>query len=76
MTYLPNEAGDGCIWENYTPIDFRIEITFLVSLLVLCFSVFMLQKHIRDYAFNLCQRKSDMNNLQKQNNHLKKQLKE
>eukprot|EP00842_Homolaphlyctis_polyrhiza_P000731 jgi/Hompol1/1659/HPOL_004940-RA len=58
------------------PVVNEQEITFTISILLICLASFMLQQHVREYAFNLLDRQHAVMNLYDQNADLKKQLKD
>nr|KAJ3423197.1 High affinity cAMP-specific 3',5'-cyclic phosphodiesterase 7A [Polyrhizophydium stewartii] len=74
--YLPNSDGTSCTWAISFNAPREQEITFIISILLICMSAFMLQQHVREYAFNLLDRQYAVMNLSDQNANLQQQLKQ
>ncbi|KAJ3212962.1 High affinity cAMP-specific 3',5'-cyclic phosphodiesterase 7A [Dinochytrium kinnereticum] len=56
-------------------IKWSAEVTFIVSVLLLSISLFLLQQFVQEYAFNLIDRQNHVTRLSKQNADLQTQLK-
>ncbi|KAI8925600.1 hypothetical protein BC831DRAFT_400947 [Entophlyctis helioformis] len=74
--FMYTAVGSKCEWSAHLHVLQEQEITFIISILLICISSFMLQQHVREYAFNLLDRQHAVINLSDQNANLQQQLKE
>ncbi|KAH6584530.1 hypothetical protein BASA61_007430 [Batrachochytrium salamandrivorans] len=72
--YIPTGTPPQCTWISAIKVYHEQEITFTISILLICISAFMLQHHVCEYAFSLFDRQHAVLNLATQNADLKHQL--
>ncbi|KAK6097090.1 hypothetical protein MT418_002724 [Batrachochytrium dendrobatidis] len=72
--YIPNMDKSKCDWLISIPVFYEQEVTFIVSILLICASSFMLHRHVCEYAYRLIDRRRAVSNLMTQNADLKKLL--
>lgn len=74
--YSPETNNTNCLFQFSAPVAVQVEITYIVSMVLLCLCACTLQRHIREYAFNLVDRQYEVMSLSNQNADLRNQLQE
>ncbi|KAJ3195451.1 High affinity cAMP-specific 3',5'-cyclic phosphodiesterase 7A [Irineochytrium annulatum] len=75
ITFTPDANDMLCSEVAVLAVTWQAELTFVLSIMLLSFQIFQLQRFIQEYAYNLIDRQNHVARLSKQNADLKTQLK-